>query len=121
MSTVDSLPARMFTESVTADMQLDPAISALADQAGAPADPIPWDMWHACTGISREHYFAAMASRLLIEGERLIAGYRAREDRINGVLHLAYSEAVRNPPKRETLMDRVQREVDAWGTRKAAV
>lgn len=78
---------------------LDPTIAALADES-TPADPIPWAQLQAQTGISREHYFAAMASRLLISGEKTLAGYFASEARGRAARHAAYSGGEVRAPKR---------------------
>jgi hypothetical protein len=85
-------------------LPLDPTIAALADQSGTPADPVPWDAMQAATGITREHYFAALASRLLMAGEHMIAGYLARPDRASGARHRAYSAGAIRAPKRAKAM-----------------
>jgi hypothetical protein len=85
-------------------LPLDPTIAALADAAPSPADPIPWAQWEAMTGITREHYFAGMASRLLISGERVLAGYLATASRARSVRHAAYSGGAMRAPKRPKRM-----------------
>jgi hypothetical protein len=94
---------------------LDPTIATLADQAGPAVDPIPWQAMHACTGITREHYFAALATGLIMAGERLIAGYVAREDRARGARHLAYSEGVVRAPRKMTRAQEQMADARAFG------
>lgn len=102
-------------------LPLDPTIAALADQAGTPADPIPWDAYLACTGVTREHYFAAMASALLMAGERLIVGYRTREAQARAARHLAYSEGAVRAPRKPTRAAEIMADARAFGlTGKAA-
>lgn len=96
-------------------LPLDPTIATLADQAGTPADPIPWADLHACTGIGRDHYFAALASRLVLDTNRMIAGYIAREERARAARHLAYSEGVVKAPRKMTRAQQVMADARAFG------
>jgi hypothetical protein len=87
-------------------LPLDPTIATLADATPSPADPIPWAQLQAQTGISREHYFAAMASSLLISGEKTLAGYLTSESRARAARHAAYSGGeVRAPKRRKPMSD----------------
>lgn len=79
-------------------MNIDPDILALTD--GPAPDPsfFPWPEIEAATGCPREVYFAGMANMLIMEGERMLAGYLAQPDRARGARHLAISEGCIDAP-----------------------
>jgi hypothetical protein len=98
---------------MTAD--LDPTIAALLPTGTVSPTCFDWEAIETITGCPRELYFARMADMLLVQGARLVAGYKATANRSRGARHRAYSEGMVDAPKRETLMDRYSRQARDLG------
>lgn len=91
---------------------LDPEISALC--GGPVPAPIDWAQAYLLTGCTREIYYAGLANMLLMQGVRLLAGYRPTARSARSARHLAYCEGIRTPPRRQTAEDRHRAEVARW-------
>lgn len=94
-------------------LPLDPEIAALAAEASV------WLTYACGFALMRGMTLAEFLAECILVGEATACGYLATASRASGARHVAYASVVVDPPVRETLADRVQREVDAWGTRKA--
>lgn len=107
---------------------LDPTIADIADRAAA--HPIPLAV---ATGVLGTHFALCcwLASREVAAAaaQAFAAGFAAAgqlaaqptEASTRGARHLAYSEGVRRPARRETAEDRRARERAAWGYGRQAV